>query len=41
MNLALTLLASFARAEVDAPASKGFTVSDYAKAYQGAPKTLP
>jgi hypothetical protein len=31
----------FARAEVDAPASKGFTVSDYAKAYQGAPKTLP
>lgn len=31
----------FARAEVDAPASKGFTVSDYAKSYQGAAKTLP
>lgn len=31
----------FSRAAADAPASKGFTVSDYAKAYQGAPKTLP
>ena len=31
----------FRRAEVDAPVGKGFTVSDYAKAYQGAPKTLP
>jgi len=31
----------FTRAAVDAPASKGFTISDYAKAYQGAPKTLP
>lgn len=31
----------FARAEADAPTSKGFTVSDYAKAYQGAEKTLP
>ena len=31
----------FARAEADAPTSKGFTISDYAKAYQGAEKTLP
>jgi hypothetical protein len=31
----------FTRAAVDAPASKGFTVRDYAKAYQGAAKTLP
>jgi len=31
----------FKRAAVDAPASKGFTVRDYAKAYQGAAKTLP
>lgn len=31
----------FARAEVDAPASKGYTVSDYARSFQGAPKTLP
>ena len=31
----------FARAEVDAPASKGYTASDYARSFQGAPKTLP
>lgn len=31
----------FARAAIDAPAAKGYTVSDYARAYQGAPKTLP
>jgi hypothetical protein len=31
----------FERAKVDAPAEKGFSISDYAKAYQGAPKTLP
>lgn len=31
----------FARAATDAPAAKGYTVSDYARAYQGAPKTLP
>lgn len=31
----------FARAEVDAPISKGFSISDYAKSYQGAAKTLP
>ena len=31
----------FARAEVDAPAAKGYTASDYARSFQGAPKTLP
>lgn len=31
----------FDRAKVDTPAEKGFSISDYAKAYQGAPKTLP
>tara|TARA_R110000782_G_scaffold218318_1_gene305691 strand:+ start:760 stop:2952 length:2193 start_codon:yes stop_codon:yes gene_type:complete len=31
----------FARAEIDAPISKGFSISDYAKSYQGADKTLP
>ena len=31
----------FARAQADAPVSSGYTVSDYAKAYQGAAKTLP
>lgn len=31
----------FARAEVDKPEATGFTISDYAKAYQGADTTLP
>lgn len=31
----------FYRASVDAPETQGYTISDYAKAYQGAAKTLP
>lgn len=40
-DLGIDPVGFFARAEVDAPASKGYTASDYARSFQGAPKTLP